>query len=325
MKPSIFIGSSTENLQVAFAVQSNLQDDADVTVWRQGIFELSKTTLESLLGALGTSDFAVFVFAPDDVTRIRGTEKQTARDNIVFELGLFIGRAGRERAFILLPRGIPDFHLPTDLAGITTGTYDPHRSNLEAALGPCCNDIRKALRRLGPLDSGRPEHEPRIKNALYNLIQVAARLSALRADLDVNQVRAFCHLYDKDLQQLIPYVMYTGIRIHNDARVPIPCSGTSPQEEWFVISKAFRKNTYCCEDVDWDANIDEIEGAREIWRDVKAIAGHPIRPHDKNSNPIGTVCCDSSKAAQEIGWAGDPDLQDILALIADAVYKLLRG
>jgi hypothetical protein len=114
-------------------------------------------------------------------------------------------------------------------------------------------------------------------------------------------VRAFCHLYDKDLQKLIPYVKYTGIRLPNDARVSIPCSGTSPQEEWFVISKAFRKNRYCCEDVDWAANIDEIEGAREVWRDVKAVAGYPIRPHDKNFNPIGTVCCDSSKAAQEIG------------------------
>jgi predicted nucleotide-binding protein len=113
MKPALFVGSSSESLDVAYAVQKNLEDVAEVVVWTQGIFELTKSYLESLLEALEDTEFGVFIFGPDDVIRIRGTEMRAARDNVVFELGLFIGRLGRNRSFILMPKESADFHLPT--------------------------------------------------------------------------------------------------------------------------------------------------------------------------------------------------------------------
>ena len=92
MRPTLFIGSSSESLDIAYAAQSNLEDVAEVLVWTQGIFELSKSYLEALLDALDDTEFGLFIFNADDVTKIRGTETRTARDNVVFELGLFIGR-----------------------------------------------------------------------------------------------------------------------------------------------------------------------------------------------------------------------------------------
>jgi hypothetical protein len=149
MKPTLFVGSSSESLDVAYAAQKNLEDTAEVLVWTQGIFELTKYYLESLLDALDDTQFALFVFGPDDVTKIRGTDVRTVRDNVVFELGLFIGRLGRNHCFILMPAEPSDFHLPTDLLGIKPATFlTPSRSDrLQAALGPACHDIRAAIRK----------------------------------------------------------------------------------------------------------------------------------------------------------------------------------
>jgi hypothetical protein len=149
MKPTLFIGSSSESLDVAYAAQRNLEDVAEVVVWTQGVFELTKSHLESLLDNLEDTDFGLFIFGPDDLARIRGTEMRIARDNVVFELGLFIGRLGRERSFILMPKAVSDFHLPTDLLGSGTATFEPpsRSDHLQAALGPACHDIRTAIRK----------------------------------------------------------------------------------------------------------------------------------------------------------------------------------
>ena len=147
MKPPLFIGSSKESLDIAYALQENLEPVSEVTVWDQGIFTLSQPTISSLLKALDNSKFGVFVLSPDDVIKIRGNEYQTARDNIIFELGLFIGRLGTERTFFVLPNDSKDMHLPSDLLGVTPAVFDANRKdgNLLAALGPVSNQIRKAI------------------------------------------------------------------------------------------------------------------------------------------------------------------------------------
>ena len=149
MKPALFVGSSSESLDIAYAVQRNLEDVAEVVVWTQGIFELTKSYLESLVEALDDTEFGLFVFGADDVVRIRGTQMSAPRDNVVFELGLFIGRLGRDRTFILTPKSAEDLHLPTDLLGVSTATFErPSRADwLAAALGPACFDIRQAIRK----------------------------------------------------------------------------------------------------------------------------------------------------------------------------------
>ncbi len=147
MKPRVFVASSIEQLSIAYAVQENLEHVAEVTVWDQGVFELSNTTIETLSQRLESTDYGVFVFGPDDVTRICDQSFRTVRENVTLEFGMFVGALGRKRCFIVLPRGVEKLHLPSDLLGLTTANYDSNRQggNLVAALGPPCNGIRRAI------------------------------------------------------------------------------------------------------------------------------------------------------------------------------------
>ncbi|MEJ8815194.1 L-histidine N(alpha)-methyltransferase [Variovorax ureilyticus] len=153
MKPRLFIGSSSEKLDIAYAVHANLERVAEITVWTQGVFTPSKYSLEALADALFKTDFGIFVFGPDDVLFMRGKEHKTVRDNVIFELGMFVGRLGRERCFILAPR-VDSSHLPSDLLGLSPATYDADRTdrNWQAALGPACVAIGEVVSRLGVSD-----------------------------------------------------------------------------------------------------------------------------------------------------------------------------
>ncbi|HXG98321.1 MAG TPA: nucleotide-binding protein, partial [Gemmatimonadales bacterium] len=150
-KPTVFVASSVEGLEIAEAIHCNLEYSAEVTPWSTGIFSLSRSALESLLESAERFDFAVFVLTADDVATIRGASVSIARDNVIFELGLFIGKLGKNRCFFVIPRGGDALHLPTDLVGLTPATFDSSRSdrNWQAALVPACFQIKAAIRDLG--------------------------------------------------------------------------------------------------------------------------------------------------------------------------------
>ena len=147
--PSIFIGSSTEGLDVAREVELQLQHDAITTIWKDGVFGLGSGTLESLMKVLEQFDFAVMVLSPDDLIESRSQSYASPRDNVLFELGLFMGKLGRSRVFIVHEQDA-NLKLPSDLAGITVSPYRKRDDgNLSAALSPTCTPIIKAIRALG--------------------------------------------------------------------------------------------------------------------------------------------------------------------------------
>lgn len=161
MKPKLFIGSSVEGLPIAYAIQENLEHDpVDVTVWNQGFFHLSQSTLSELIKGLSNFNLGAFVLTPDDITIIRSQELASARDNVIFELGLFFGALGQDRAYYVIPRSEKNFRLPTDLLGIAAGTYDDKRTdgNLTASLGTFSNQIRNMVWRL-EITSPIPQQE----------------------------------------------------------------------------------------------------------------------------------------------------------------------
>lgn len=147
-KPRILVVSSSESLHVARAIQENLHRDAHTTVWDQGIFDPPGTVLERLLEAAGKCDLAVCVLTPDDVLQMRETQNRSVRDNVLFELGLFIGKLGKDRTLMVVPEGQNDMQLPSDLQGLIAAHCDPDWDDHVPALGAASNKIRRCMERL---------------------------------------------------------------------------------------------------------------------------------------------------------------------------------
>ena len=205
LDPSLFIGSSSQGLPVAHALQQELDQVCRPRVWPEGVFEPTETIFGSLLKMTQSSDFAALVFTPDDSVVTRGAEVTVARDNVVFELGLFLGALGSRRVFIIQPRDL-NLTLPSDLAGVTRLYYRDCRSdqNLQAALGPAATSIRDRIASEGPRmerEPPQPDQEaarfwltygskiPQVKDAAQRLLarvpdRTYITLKRLAADLD---------------------------------------------------------------------------------------------------------------------------------------------
>jgi hypothetical protein len=142
----VFVASSSEHLGIAETAAALLHDalspSAEVRAWK-GAFELSKTFIEALENATEEADFAVAVVTSDDVNISRETAQPVPRDNVLFELGLFMGALGRERTFILKEQ-MADLKLPTDLLGVHVATFSP-----SVSLDVPCREITDRIVELG--------------------------------------------------------------------------------------------------------------------------------------------------------------------------------
>lgn len=149
----VFIVSSAEALPIVDLLIKQFEHDPFLAVaWKNGVFRASHYTLDELETELDNSDFAIAVAHADDVVITRDDEWPTIRDNVVFELGLFMGRLGRRRAFLMEPRNA-DLKLPSDLAGLTTIPYRYEKGkDAEHYIAPACARLRKLILAAGAKD-----------------------------------------------------------------------------------------------------------------------------------------------------------------------------
>jgi predicted nucleotide-binding protein len=147
--PVLFVGSSKEGLPIAAALAAAIpRDIASVTLWSEGVFGASHFPIEDLAALLQSADFAALLASADDTVVSRGKETQAPRDNIVFELGLFMGALSRQRTFLIVPQGV-DIKIPTDLLGINTVRYDPAISTPQDAVVAAADEIAAIIRKAG--------------------------------------------------------------------------------------------------------------------------------------------------------------------------------
>lgn len=126
MKRRLFIGSSSERLDISRQLKSKLDsacsDWLDVVIWNgSGVFEQNKGILEALAQAAREFDYGIFVAAPDDCMLKRRSRIKVTRDNVLFEAGLFMGGLGLNRTFVLASSKVS---LPSDFNGSTVIMYN---------------------------------------------------------------------------------------------------------------------------------------------------------------------------------------------------------
>lgn len=305
-EPRVFVASSVEAEPLAQAIQQNLKG-LEVTPWKDA-FRLGHNIIDELNRNLQRSDFGVFVFAPDDIVTIRQHRQKAVRDNIILELGMFIGRLGKERSFIVRPKG-EEMRLPTDLLGVITAKYDGERAKSKpvAALKSACNQIADAIAR---------EHRNKSKELgglITEALETICRLLGAPVTPEQATLRAF--IFRKEGEELVCRYFWDPDESEEEVgrtrfRIDEETASKAVVVQCFLTNKPQR------------TEIDEIEGASvaplpknfkgikgKIKPDLKYILAAPIRNEDDTiwgvvdfdtSNNIGKKLLQKEKSSNAI-------------------------
>jgi predicted nucleotide-binding protein len=165
----VFIGSSSEVRPAAEQFRQKLGANHDVIPWWEAPeFTNLKSTLEGLIEATACYHAAVFILSPDDLATSRGKTYRSFRDNVLFELGLFLGVLGRTAVYACTivmppsedskvekkkPKPDPDLHIPSDLKGIHIPREETvTKAAMNAAIGKMAGKCNEALQNVLPIE-----------------------------------------------------------------------------------------------------------------------------------------------------------------------------
>lgn len=114
--------------------------------------------MSDLLREVREAHLAIFVYAPDDVVALRSAVYSIPRDNVIFELGLFMSKLGPRGCFMLVPSDVPDLRIPTDVLGLTTLRFSrtEFATDPAVALSDAVRQFAQAHKNLNTDDGRRP-------------------------------------------------------------------------------------------------------------------------------------------------------------------------
>jgi len=124
-KKRVFIGSSSEEAKLADAAKKILEKDFDVVIWNDSIwdtavFKINNNFLNDLLKASLQFDFGLLLGTTDDEVTYRENVMMQPRDNVLFELGLFIGRLGLSKCAFVIDK---ELKVLSDISGISLARF----------------------------------------------------------------------------------------------------------------------------------------------------------------------------------------------------------
>ena len=122
-KIRIFIGSSSEARNIVNKLSVILgREGFSVKIWNHETFHSNDNYFESIKREMILADYSIFVVNPDDEIVKRGERIYATRDNVLLEIGMFIGFMSIKKVFCLRiidnRNGVAkEVILPSDLSG----------------------------------------------------------------------------------------------------------------------------------------------------------------------------------------------------------------
>jgi hypothetical protein len=144
-KKRIFIGSSSEELSLAESAKKILEPEFEVTIWNDSVwdtsvFKINNNFLNDLLRASLQFDFGLLIGTTDDEVKYREDSVMQPRDNVLFELGLFIGRLGLSKCTFVIDK---ELKVLSDITGISLARFE--KSNIPSFIS-AINQVSELFR-----------------------------------------------------------------------------------------------------------------------------------------------------------------------------------
>ena len=147
-RPKAFIGSSSEALGIAYALQENLGRTRKLPCGLK-VFSSRPSIPWSRFSPRWMHAISAYLFSLPMISRRSGAPRPELSATTSSSNSDYSSAALADRSIFLTPKGA-DLHIPSDLLGVTGISFLMHgnETNLNAALGPAANRIRNALKNI---------------------------------------------------------------------------------------------------------------------------------------------------------------------------------
>jgi hypothetical protein len=169
-KPRIFLAYCSGQEAVALLIKAGLQDHFDLVLWQEAPFH-GCVLLDVLINEIKSCEYGVALLSCDDhVHKNKTTSYWVPRDNVVIEVGMFLGFFGQERTAIVSVSNIqgenPKF--PTDLQGWLY--LEVHNPNVSESIRQACEKIKGRF--VGNTARVIRSLDPSSKHAAFNVLNM---------------------------------------------------------------------------------------------------------------------------------------------------------
>jgi hypothetical protein len=308
----LFICSSVASLDVALALKNNLSGDFMVTTWKENTFQLGHHNLDSIIKASTKYHYVLLVLTPDVVQTFNNNTTANVKDNIIFEMGFFIGIFGKERTFFIVENA-PDFKLPTYVSGINyTDFIKPNGPDLlETSLQKCCVHIKNAI-------SEKDDH-PHDKQPHFvtDLLRVFCQSLASPFTAEDGRLRAF--IFKKDGQTLKCTNLWVPNNIDICESVGISFDINAETAKQVAVVMAAERRSVC--GVSVSILPDQLEGVHgDVDKNLCFILAAPII--GPQGDVWGTIDIDASHYKGEYILRAEP-AKTILYQFGKLLYQVI--